>query len=381
MADAINKGLAGVVAGSTRKSLVDGEQGRLYYAGYPIADLAVKATFEEVAYLLWNDKLPTQAQLNELSAQLKAEYSVPAEVLQIMQGLPTSTHPMSALRTAVSLLGNYDPEADDNSVAANRRKAIRLTAKVPTLTAAWARIRKGQAPVAPRSDLSIAANFVYMFNNRDPHPTETEAVDAYLILLADHGFNASTFTARAVTSTDADMYSAMVAAIGSLKGAKHGGANEAAMNMFLEVKEVDNVTNFFENEIKGKGRKIMGIGHRVYKTLDPRARVLRERAEAMAKGTGNDKWFQIADQLATLARDDEYFVDRRLYPNVDYFSAIVLYTLDIPVDFFTPLFAMSRMPGWSSHVIEQWEDNPLVRPDVQYTGPIDLPWVPISDRN
>jgi citrate synthase len=288
---------------------------------------------------------------------------------------------MSALRTAVSMLAAFDDEADTNTPEANHRKALRLTAKTITLTAAWARIREGKEPVAPRSDFSLAGNFVYMFSGEEPIQSAIDAIDAYCILLADHGFNASTFAARVITSTDADIYSAIVGAIGALKGAKHGGANEAAMKMFLEIGEEANLQPFFENEVKGKGRKIMGIGHRVYKSLDPRATVLKQRAEALAKASGNEKWFNIAANLEALARNDAYFVDRKLYANVDYYSAIVLYTLHIPVDFFTPLFVISRIPGWSSHIIEQWEDNPLIRPDALFIGEIDRPWVALDQRS
>lgn len=380
MADAVDKGLAGVVAGATRKSKVDGENGRLHYVGYAIQDLAANATFEEVIYLLWNEVLPTAAQVEQLRKDLAAELTVPNEVIVSMKATPKTAHPMSVLRTSVSMLSAFDPEADTNTVEANRRKALRLTAKTITLTAAWARIREGKEPVAPRSDLTLAGNFVYMFSGEEPIQSAIDAIDAYCILLADHGFNASTFAARVITSTDADMYSAIVGAIGALKGAKHGGANEAAMNMFLEIGEVENVKPFFEDQVKGKGRKIMGIGHRVYKALDPRAAVLKQRAEALARASGNGKWFDIAEQLDNLARSDSYFVDRRLYANVDYYSAIVLYTLHIPVDFFTPLFVISRIPGWSSHIIEQWEDNPLIRPSALFLGDIDRPWVPLDQR-
>jgi citrate synthase len=380
MAD-VDKGLAGVVAGATRKSKVDGENGRLHYVGYAIQDLAANATFEEVIYLLWYEVLPTKAQLADLQTQLVAELTVPAEVITMMKATPKKTHPMSALRTAVSMLAAFDDEADTNTPEANHRKALRLTAKTITLTAAWARIREGKEPVAPRSDFSLAGNFVYMFSGEEPIQSAIDAIDAYCILLADHGFNASTFAARVITSTDADIYSAIVGAIGALKGAKHGGANEAAMKMFLEIGEEANLQPFFENEVKGKGRKIMGIGHRVYKSLDPRATVLKQRAEALAKASGNEKWFNIAANLEALARNDAYFVDRKLYANVDYYSAIVLYTLHIPVDFFTPLFVISRIPGWSSHIIEQWEDNPLIRPDALFIGEIDRPWVALDQRS
>ena len=227
----------------------------------------------------------------------------------------------------------------------------------------------------------MAANFVYMTTGKEPDAVAVNAVNTYLILLADHGFNASTFTARVITSTDGDIYSAVTGAIGALKGPKHGGANEAAMRMFLEIGEVENVESYFAEKIKGEGRRIMGIGHRVYKAPDPRGAVLRVHAANLAKSTGNDKWYEIATRLENLAMNDEYFKERRLYANVDYYSAIVLYTLEIPVDFFTPLFAISRMSGWTAHIIEQFKDNRLIRPKANYTGEIDLPWIPMEARS
>jgi citrate synthase len=380
MATEVDKGLAGIIVGETRLSHVDGEAGKLYYSGYAIDVLADNATFEEVVFLLWNNRLPKQAELDELTKQLAAEAPVPPQILEAMQLFRKEAHPMGILRTAVSMLGDFDPEQEDNSPEANQRKALRLTAKTVTLTAAWYRVRDGNDPVAPRSDLSVAANFVYMLFGTEPNPDAVRAIDTYLILLSEHSFNASTYAARVVTSTDADIYSAIVGAIGTLKGAKHGGANEAAMKIFLEIGDVSNVDSFFQNEIKGKGRRIAGIGHRVYKYLDPRAKALKSRAEALASSSGNSKWYEIAEKLESLAMADDYFKERRLYPNVDYYSAIVLYTLDLDVDFFTPLFAMSRMPGWTAHIIEQWKDNQLIRPGARYTGEFDLPWIPLEQR-
>lgn len=375
------KGLAGVVVANTTKSKVDGENGRLFYVGYSIDGLVEKSSgFEEVVYLLWNNKLPTEAELTEFKETIAAEMAVPYEILVAMKTLPTQAHPMGILRTAVSMLGNFDPDAEDNTERANKRKALRLLAKTTTATAAWARIREGKQAISPRADLSLAANFLYMMTGELPDETAVHAVDTYLILLADHGFNASTFTSRVVTSTDGDIYSAITAALGALKGPKHGGANEAAMRMFLEIDEVDRVDDFFTRQVKGEGRKIMGIGHRVYKAPDPRAIVLKQRASDLAQSTGNTKWFEIADKLESLALADEHFKERRLFANVDYYSAIVLYTLHFPVDFFTPLFAMSRMAGWTAHVIEQWADNRLIRPKASYVGEIDTPWVDIKDR-
>jgi citrate synthase len=267
-------------------------------------------------------------------------------------------------------LAHYDVDSEDSSPEANRRKAARMTGQVTTLCANWPRVRQGLSPVAPRADFNLAQNFMYMLRHEDPEDSAVNAVNAYMVLLTEHGMNASTFVGRATTSTKSDMHSAIVSAIGTLKGSLHGGANG----------EVSNVATWFDEKIKKGGGKIMGIGHRIYKALDPRAAVLRDRAEKLARNSGNGKWFDIADQLAQLARADQYFIERNLYPNVDYFSAIVLYTLNLDVDMFTPLFAMSRMAGWTAHIIEQTANNRLMRPDVLYTGPMDLAWVPLDQR-
>lgn len=380
MAEAVaNKGLAGVVVANSRLSLVDGENGRLIYAGYKIEDLAEYALFEEVAYLLWYDRLPNKAELESIRNQIAEEATVPAQVIAMLKALPKDAEPMAVLRTAVSALAHYDPESEEISKEAAQRKAIRLTGQITTLCAAWDRIRKGHEPVAPRTDLTLAENFMYMLTGKDPKKTAVDAINAYLVLLAEHGMNASTFASRVTTGTGADMHSAIVSAIGTLKGPAHGGANAEAMRMFLEIGDPANVENWFKTEIKDKSRRIMGIGHRIYKALDPRAQVLKQRAEALAKASGNEKWFEIASKLDQTARADDYFIERKLYANVDYYSAIVLYTIHIDVDMFTPLFAMARIAGWSAHVIEQMGGR-LIRPDVEYIGPMDLAWVPVDKR-
>lgn len=376
----IHKGLDNVVIDESRLSLVNGTEGKLIYSGYKIEDLAEHALYEEVVYLLWNNRLPNATELEALRGEIALGAVVPQGVLEIMQRLPKDSEPMAALRTLVSALAHYDADSEDSGVEANRRKAARMTGQVVTLVANWARVRKGLSPTIPRKDLNLAQNFMYMLRGEEPEPNAVNAVNAYMVLLTEHGMNASTFVARATTSTKADMHSAIVSAIGTLKGSLHGGANTEAMRMFLEIGEVENVGPWFEREIKELGGKIMGIGHRVYKALDPRAAVLRDRAEKLARASGNGKWFDIADQLAKLARSDHYFIERNLYPNVDYFSAIVLYTLDLDVDMFTPLFAMSRMAGWTAHIMEQTANNRLMRPDVLYVGATDLQWVPVQDR-
>jgi citrate synthase len=375
------KGLEGVVIADTRLSKVMGDVGRLIYSGYEIQDLAENASFEEVVYLLWHNALPTRAQLDEFRKALIGDMALPAPMLVAMKTYPLTAHPMAVLRTAVSALGLHDPAAEDNSPEANRRKAQHLTAKIPTIIAAWARIRQGKEPIAPRKDLGIAANFLYMLHGTMPTDVEVNVVNVYLVLLADHGMNASTFTSRVVTSTDGDMYSAVTAAIGSLKGPKHGGANEAAMRMFREVSEADSVQAWFDTEVKGKGRRIMGIGHRVYKALDPRADVLRRRTEELCRTRDEGcALLDVALELADLASKDPYFIERKLYPNVDYYSSIMLDAIGIETDMMTPLFAMSRIAGWTAHIIEQWADNRLIRPRGNYVGSMDLHWVPINER-
>jgi len=380
MAEAQKKGLEGIVIADTKLSRVQGDIGRLIYCGYDIKDLAEHASFEEVVYLLWHTRLPNAAELETFRKTITGEMAVPDSLIETMKTFPASAHPMGVLRTAVSMLGLYDPEAENGSPEANLRKAIKLTAKIPTIIAAWARIRAGKEPVAPRDDLGLAANFLYMLNAAEPNQTEVQAINVYLVLLADHGTNASTFTSRVVTSTDGDMYSAVTAAIGSLKGPKHGGANEAAMRMFVEVSQAESVEQWFRDEVKRKGRRIMGIGHRVYKAPDPRAIILEKHAAALCELNDRCELFHIAQKLAELAAQDEYFIERKLFPNVDYYSAIVLDAVGIATDMMTPLFAMSRIAGWSAHIIEQWADNRLIRPRANYVGPENLPWVPLAQR-
>lgn len=380
MAEEQKKGLEGVVIADTRLSKVFGDIGKLIYCGYDIRDLAAHASFEEVVFLLWYGALPTQQQLARLQERLHSEATLHPTVLQALKSYPTSAHPMAVLRTAVSQIGLNDPAAEDNSQDANYRKALRLTAKIPTIIAAWARLREGKEPVAPRDDLGLAANFLWMLHGHEATPAEVDALNVYLVLLADHGMNASTFTSRVVTSTEGDMYSAIVAAIGSLKGPKHGGANEAAMRMFREVAEAPSVREWFNHEVKDKGRRIMGMGHRVYKAPDPRAAILKEHANAICGAKEKCVLLGVAEQLEDLALADPYFVERSLYANVDYYSAIVLDAIGIETDMMTPMFAMSRIAGWSAHIVEQWNDNRLIRPRGNYIGAVDLHWTPIEDR-
>lgn len=380
MTEQVMKGLEGVVVAETKTSLVDGQNGVLIYGGYKIEDLAENALFEDVVFLLWNERLPKADELETIRRDIAVGAALPQGIVDMLKAFPKDADPMAVLEATVAALAFYDPDGKDNSLEATRRKAVRLTGQITTICAAWDRIRKGQEPVAPRSDLTLAQNFMYMLTGAEPDKTASDAINVYLVLLAEHGMNASTFTTRVITATGSDIHSAVVGGIGALKGPSHGGANAEAMRMFLEIGSPENVENWFNTNIKSGGRRIMGIGHRIYKTLDPRANILEQHARALATSSGNTRWFDIAYKLAQTAAQDSYFIERKLYPNVDYYSAIVLYTLNLDIDMFTPLFAMSRMAGWSAHIFEQMANNRLIRPDVNYTGPMDLTWVPIDER-
>ena len=380
MSEQANRGLEGVVVGETRTSLVDGAAGRLSYGGYRIEDLAAHASFEEVVFLLWHNRLPNAAELEDLRQDIAGNAGLPGDLLTQIRAFPPDADPMAMLESAVAALSFHDADAADNSLEASRRKAVRLTGQITTLCAAWIRLRQGEDPIAPRGDLSLAQNFLYMLRGVEPDETASAAINVYLVLLAEHGMNASTFTARVVTATDSDIHSAVVAAIGALKGPAHGGANSAAMNMFMEIGEPCRVADWFKDEVLGRRRRIMGIGHRVYKAPDPRAGVLKQHARALAASSGNGKWFDIAEKLELAARAEEFFIKRHLFPNVDYYSAILLYTIDLDVDMFTPLFVMSRIAGWSAHIFEQKRNNRLIRPSATYVGPLDLEWKPVAER-
>jgi citrate synthase len=379
-AAATKGGLEGVVVADVTTSLVDGENGRLIYSGYTIEDLAQHALFEEVVFLLWHNRLPKASELEALRSDIAAGATVPGGVISMMQALPNDSNPMGVLRTAVSALAHYDPDSEnltDKAVAL--KKAVRLTGQITTITAAWTRIRAGKSPVQPRADLNLAQNFVYMMTGSDPDDTASDAVNVYLVLLAEHGMNASTFASRVITATGSDMHSAVVGAIGALKGPSHGGANAEAMKMFMEIGSVDNVEPWFTKNVKQGDRRVMGIGHRVYKAPDPRAAFLKTKSRELAASSGNSKWFDIAVKLEEIALADDYFIERKLFPNVDYYSAIVLSTLHLDVDMFPPLFAMSRIAGWTAHIISQMGGR-LIRPTAHYIGPENLNWVGAADR-
>lgn len=369
-------GLEGIIVARTRLSRIDGEVGSLVYGGYPIEELADRATFEEVCHLLWKGELPTASELEELRGQLAAEYAVPGWILDLIRSAPRTAHPMAVLRTAVSALGLYDPEADDPSRAANLRKAIRLTAKLPTITAATARIREREEPVAPRQDLGIAANLLYMMNGEEPGERAARTMDVALILHAEHGLNASTFSARVTIATLSDLYSAVTSAIGTLKGPLHGGANERVMEMLRQIGEPENAAAWIEEALE-RNEKIMGFGHRVYRAVDPRAPILRELGEEL----GSSKWFEISDRVRDAMRVAMDGRGKKIYANVDFYSASVYDRLGIPTSLFTNIFACARVAGWTAHVLEQLEDNRLIRPKAEYVGPERRSARPIEQRS
>jgi len=368
------RGLEGVVAAETRLCDLDGAHGRLAYVGYDIDELARLATFEEVAYLLWHGELPKAAQLDGLTVQLTAAREVPRDVTQAFRLMPQTTDPMRALQAAVALLGMHDPDATDNSHAANVRKAVRLTAQFATVICAHHRVRSGQEPVTPAAGLGHAANFLYMLTGQRPGAAAVKAFDASLTLYAEHELNASTFTTRAIVSTQSDMHSAVAGGVGALKGPLHGGAGEAVMRTLMEIGEVSNVDAFTQKALAEK-RRLMGFGHRVYKAGDPRAAILRGMAEEACRQSGQFKWYEMAVKL-----HERIGGAKGLIPNVDFYSAPLFYSLGIPVDLFTPVIAAGRIAGWSANIIEQHDDNRLIRPRADYVGPKRRAFAPISNR-
>jgi citrate synthase len=363
-----------VAAATSSISDVNGEKGELIYQGYNIHDLAQHSTFEEVIFLIWNKRLPSRAELSTLAESLRASYAVPAELIELMKQFPREANPIDVLRTAVSALEFYDPNARDISRDTSIKTAIRLTAQFPTIVAASDRIRRGLEAINPDPDLNISGNFLYMLRGEKPSEREARIFDVCLILHADHELNASTFTARVVAGTLADMYAAVTAAIGALSGPLHGGANTNVMKTLLEIGSVENVESFIRKALAEK-RKIMGFGHAVYKTEDPRATHLRQFSKEMGETAGEYKWYEMSRKIEEVMRRE-----KGLYPNVDFFSASTYYMMGIPLDLYTPIFAVSRISGWTGHILEQYADNKLIRPRAEYVGPRDLPYVPIDQR-
>jgi citrate synthase len=371
----MGKGLEGVVAAATAISYIDGLHGRLFYRGIEINELAERSTFEETTALLWYGKLPTKAQLDSFERKFHDNRQIPNEILALLMSLPKKTAPMEVLRTAVSALSSYDPEDLDNSLEANVHKSIRLTASLPTIVAAWHRIRNDQWPILPNPSLGHAANFLYMLSGKESDPHAARVLDTALILHADHGLNASTFSARITASTLSDLHSAIVSAIGTLKGPLHGGANEQVMYMLREIGQVDRVDQYIRGAINAK-KKIMGFGHRVYKADDPRAAWLQRLSRDLADSSNNRKWYEMSERIRTIVQES-----KPLPVNVDFYSASVYYTLGIPIDLFTPIFAISRVAGWTAHVYEQYSDNRLIRPESEYIGPVDVRYTAIDERS
>ena len=367
-------GLRGVVAASSSIGDVNGEKGELIYQGINIHDLAQNSTFEEVVFLLWNGRLPKRAELDELRRNIAANQQLSPEILALMRQLPRDAEPMDALRTTVSALSFYDENARDTSREASIRTATRLTAQFPTIVAAIDRLRNGKEPIQPVAENNIATNFLYMLKGEMPSTEDAHVLEVALILQADHELNASTFTSRVVAGTLADMYAAVTAAIGALSGPLHGGANTNVMKMLLEIGEVENTERYVKDALAAK-RKLMGFGHAVYKTEDPRATNFRRFSKELAERSGNPKWYEMSLKVEeTIKRE------KGLFPNVDFFSASTFYMMGIPLDLYTPIFAVSRISGWTGHVLEQYSNNKLIRPRAEYIGPRDVPYVPIDER-
>jgi len=378
MSTELKRGLEGVVVTESELSDIDGDAGRLIYRGYAIEELARQASYEETLYLLWHGELPAADELAAFSERMAEARSLDDGLVEIVRDLAEADEePMAALRTITSALAAYDPDADADVTDddANDRKSRRITAKMPTALAAYNRIRNGNEPVEPREDLDHAANFLYMLNNEEPDDVLAETFDMALVLHADHGLNASTFSAMVTASTLADLHSAVTSAIGTLSGSLHGGANANVMRMLQEIDAsgkdpVDWVVDALE-----RGDRVAGFGHRVYNVKDPRAKILGQESEALGKAAGDTKWYEMSVAI------EEYIAEQKgIAPNVDFYSASTYYQMGIPIDLYTPIFAISRAGGWIAHVLEQWEDNRLIRPRAQYTGPKDAEFVPLDER-
>lgn len=368
-----NPGLEGVVIGTTEISFIDGKEGRLLYRGYDIHNL-VQATFEEVAHLLLKGTLPSRAELHAFRQAMVAERGLPGDVVDFIRKIPATARPMEVLRTVVSALSFYDAEAHDMSETANQRKAIRLTSKMATAIAYFGRLREGKSILEPDPTLSHAANFLHIFFGGVPDEVVARAFDVSLILHADHEMNASTFAARVTAATLSDPYSAITSAIGTLKGPLHGGANEAVMKMLLEIGDEDKAEAWVLDALSKK-KRIMGFGHRVYKTEDPRATHLRQIADQLSRRTGILKWFRMSRVIEEIMNKE-----KGLYPNVDFYSASTYYLMGFPVDMFTPIFACSRITGWAAHLMEQYANNRLIRPEGEYVGPMRREYKPLDQR-
>jgi len=370
----IHRGLNGVYFDRSKVCDIDGKAGELRYRGYSIHDLAEHSTFEETVFLLWHGRLPQREELDALRSELAASRRLPAEALELMRDFPHDAEPMDVLRTAVSALAFYDKGSRDLSREGALRTATKLTAQLPVVVATFERLRNGKEPIEPRPDLNIASNFLYMLSGEEPAEREARIFDVCLILHADHELNASTFTSRVIAGTLADMYGAVTGAIAALSGPLHGGANTNVMKMLLEIGSPDRAEGWLKEALATK-KKIMGFGHRVYKTEDPRSVWLRKFSRELGEARGETRWIEILERLRELM-----FAEKKLYPNVDYYSGSAYYLMGIPLDLFTPIFAVSRISGWTGHILEQYANNRLIRPRAEYVGPRDVPYVPIEAR-
>jgi len=367
-------GLRGVVAASSSIGDVDGENGILIYQGYDIHDLATHSTFEEVVFLLWHARLPTKDELAALKRELAANYELPGELIELMRRFPRDADPMEVLRTAVSALGFYDPSSLDTSREASLKTATRLTAQIPTIVALSDRLRRGLEPVRPDPALNIATNFLYMLKGELPTEPDARVFDVALILHADHELNASTFTSRVVAGTLADIYGAVTAAIAALSGPLHGGANTNVMKMLLDIGDPSKIDSYLSTAFAEK-RKIMGFGHAVYKTEDPRATHLRKFSKEIGERAGDSKWYEMSRRIEEIVKEK-----KGLNANVDFYSASTYYMMGIPLDLYTPIFAISRISGWTGHILEQYANNKIIRPRAEYIGPRGLNYIPIEER-
>jgi citrate synthase len=368
------RGLEGVVAADTTISFVDGVHGRLLYQGYDIHDIAEEMTYAETVFLLWRGRLPSLAERDAFRSEIVAEMRLPSQVVEMLRLTPPNSHPMAVLRTAVSMLANFDPDVENLSSEANWRKAKRLLAQVPTIIADLHRIRCGLPLLSPDPNFDVPANFLYMLRGSSPTALERRAMEVLMVLMADHELNASTFTARVIASTLSDMHSAIAGALGALKGSLHGGANQRVMEMILDIPDAGMVQEYITGMLENK-KRIMGFGHRVYRTEDPRTRHLRKYSELLCETNNQQELHNIARQVEQTVMEA-----KGIYPNVDFYSATVQHALGIPPEYFTTVFAASRTSGWIAHIMEQYADNRLIRPTSRYIGETGLPFVPIRQR-
>ncbi len=369
MTQTIYRGLEDVLIDTTQISFIDGNKGELIYRGYDINQLANKAHFEEVTYLLWNTDLPTPSELEAFQTRLRAQYTLPHELIDLLQKFPKSLHPMHAVRTVVSMLAKYDQTPDDLSPENTRRIGFSLVAKLPTIVAALERIRNNQNPVLPNPDYDISTNFLYMLTGEKPSDAAVRVMDVALVLHAEHSVNASTFVARSTASSLADAYSAITAALGSLKGPLHGGANMATMQALESIGDKAQVEKYVLDTLGKPGGRVMGFGHRVYKVLDPRAAVLKEVAHHLSDEQGGNKWFDMSLEMEQVMDAEMSKKGKQVKPNVDFFSASIYRMLGFPTDMYTPIFAVARIAGWMAHLYEQYANNRIMRPDIVYEGP------------